>query len=138
MSMIRNMGDASWINDYIRDIPFKFGGRDMEDGLDCYGLVKLVYLERFGIVLPDWATDMMTLSEKDKEIQNVVTSGNFVETTEPEDGCFVVCYRSRAAHHMGLYFAGGVLHCSDNGPVYQPIGRFKMAYPNLVFGYWTP
>jgi len=40
----------SWTNDYMA-IPFVDGGRD-HHGCDCYGLVRLILLERYNIHLP--------------------------------------------------------------------------------------
>lgn len=40
------------MNDYI-GIPFVDGGRD-RDGLDCWGLVKLIFKDKHGIELPDF------------------------------------------------------------------------------------
>jgi cell wall-associated NlpC family hydrolase len=36
-------------------IPYANGGRG-RDGADCWGLFRLIYLEQFGISLPDYAT----------------------------------------------------------------------------------
>lgn len=40
-----------WVSLYV-GLPWREKGRD-RDGLDCWGLVRLVYAERFGVSLPD-------------------------------------------------------------------------------------
>ena len=134
---MRSLGDLAWINDYV-GIPYKHGGRDWE-GLDCYGLVKLVYQEEYGIVLRDWATEAMEMRGKMDAISSVLFSGEWEEVEEPDDGCFAVCKRLRAAHHLGLYYGGGVLHAVEGtGVIYQPMGRFMANFNKVTFGRWTP
>lgn len=46
---------APWAADYV-GIPWRPFGRDRA-GVDCWGLLRLVYAERFGIALPSYAGD---------------------------------------------------------------------------------
>ena len=134
---MRTLGDMAWLNRYI-GVPYVFGGRDM-NGLDCYGLVKLIYLNHYGHVLPDWTTDVLNMRVRASEFENTVTSGDFTQKDEPEDGDLVICYRTKAAHHMGIYYAGGVIHCVDGiGTIYEPLPRFRRNYTNIIFGEWHP
>ena len=134
---MRTLGDLNWINDYVGKIPYKFGGRDW-DGVDCYGLAKLIYKEHYNIDLPDWVMDEVDLKTRDSLIAKAVCSGDFTEVDDPMDGDFVVCSRTRMAHHLGLFYAGGVLHGSDNGVVYEPLSRFSRKYVKVIFGKWEP
>ncbi len=48
----------SWADEYIV-LPFKEVGRD-ENGVDCYGLLRLVYRKRLNILLPSYADYLTT------------------------------------------------------------------------------
>lgn len=134
---MRTLGDLCWLNKYI-GTPYEFGGRSI-DGLDCYGLVKRIYADQYGIDLPDWQVDPVDLVGVNNTIVSVLDSGDFEELETPVEGCFVICYRTRAAHHIGLYYGDGVIHCVDGiGTVFEPMSRFKNNYPKLTFGEWSP
>ena len=100
---------------------------------------KLIFKEQYNIDLPDWIFDRVNLKEINGEIVGQVGSGRFTETKDPQDGDFVVCYRTRCAHHLGLFYGGGVIHCSRGlGVVYQPKARFEKDYVNVIYGEWNP
>jgi len=107
--------------------------------VDCYGLCKLIYGAQYGLVLPDWVTDVIDLRVRAEEFDKAVCSGEFTKKDEPDDSDFVVCYRTKMAYHMGLFYAGGVVHCVDGiGSVYEPLPRFKQRFNKLIFGEWRP
>ena len=137
------LGGSRWLNEYI-GIPYKFGGRERA-GLDCYGLIKLIYQDRYQITLPDWVVDDIDLGTTSglrtiiETIEEKVTSGDFTLKDAPCDGDFVFCYRNHGAHHCGVYFAGGVIHCAEPmGVVYETLTRFQRNYTAVEFGAWTP
>lgn len=134
---MRSVGDASWLNDYI-GLPYELGGRG-PCNYDCYGLCKVIYQDVFDVTLPDWQEDVLELRCRAKAIADVVTSGEWTDLDEPVDGCFVICYRNKAAHHIGLYFAGGVVHAIDgSGVVFEPLSRFASRFSKIEFGEWQP
>ena len=133
---MRNVGDLSWLNRYIGR-PYKYGGRDLE-GMDCYGLCVLIYKERYGIKLPDWLVDEIDLKDRSEHIVDVVCSGEFTEMKDPQDGDFAVCYRTKLAHHIGIFYGGGIIHCSDYlGVKYQPRHEFEAGFVKVVYGDWA-
>ena len=134
--MTRSLGDSRWINDYI-GLPYVPGGRGPQV-FDCYGLCVAVYLDQYGIILPDWAgVEDWELRKRAELIGSIATSDHWEEKEVPDDGDFVVVRRTRAAWHMGLFFAGGVLHCYESqGVVFEPLQVFQARFGNIVFGAW--
>jgi cell wall-associated NlpC family hydrolase len=93
-----------WTDDYI-EIPFLCDGRS-RNGVDCGGLVILVYKEQLGIDLPTYTgtlTDMSIagLRRAAKAIRAGLEAFTEVETPIPFD---LVTFRSGAlqAYHVGI------------------------------------
>ena len=131
------IGEYNWLNDYI-GIEYKAGGRD-ESGIDCYGLIKIIYEDCFDIKLPDWLTDDLSLKETNGYIEKFVCPGHWIPSEAPEDGDIAICYGHRLGHHVGVYFGGGVLHSREgSGVVYEPVNRFVAQFNQVDFGRWAP
>jgi cell wall-associated NlpC family hydrolase len=119
----------SWVGRYV-GIPFVSGGRDIE-GCDCYGLVRLVLLERFGYKLPLLSGDYSdALNSTDLEpviIAKIpLLSGERIET--PEAGAVAVMRSRGLPSHIGIFASGQFIlhtlnrigsHCGrfDRGPL---------------------
>ena len=95
-------------------IPFKSRGR-CRDGIDCWGLVKLVYRDILGIELRDYAIDahdVLTVSNAVQEHEG------WADTNDPKlfDLAVMSLCRKRIANHVGIYLGNSrVLHITDLG-----------------------
>lgn len=93
-----------WVDEYIQ-IPFKCDGRD-RTGLDCYGLVCLVYKEQLGITLPDYAGIFVDQSMKTLlKVAEVMEEGlkTWDEVTDrPKPFDMIVLRTGRHQWHVGL------------------------------------
>ena len=105
------------LNQYI-GVPYLNQGRTAK-GWDCYGLVKELYRLHKNITLPDWQVDaysrIAVAHTMTSEISNEVNLGYATQVIHPIDWDIVTVARHRAAHHIGLYMQGGVLHCASAG-----------------------
>jgi len=115
-------------------IPFKDGGRD-KNGVDCWGLVKLMYKE-LGIDLPEFYIGaMQTL-----KIENALKSNekNWTKLSEPEAPCLVLINISCGvwADHVGFYIGDGkFLHCyRHTGVCIDRLNHWK----SRIIGYYKP
>ena len=94
---------ANWTDSFI-EIPFKCDGRD-RNGCDCYGLICLIYRERLGIILPDYAgifTDhtMVTLKKVARTMEEGRKRWALVDKPSPYD--MVMLRTGRYVWHVGL------------------------------------
>ena len=101
-----------WIHHYL-SIPYVPGGRDRQ-GVDCWGLLRLAYLEQFHIALPEIpgisAEKALALTDTLEQEKKA----SWTEIAKPIDGCGVGMSQRTILHHVGIYAAadgGKVIHC---------------------------
>jgi hypothetical protein len=102
----------AWARDYI-GIEFTPRGRTRQDGLDCWGLIRLVYAEQYAIMLP--SLDAVYTDVGDAHgVAEVVSaciesSGNqapqWVPTEQPRSGDLVRFDLAHGLVHVGLVLA---------------------------------
>lgn len=100
---------SHWILNYLR-LPYAPGGRDHR-GVDCWGLLRLVYAEQLGIELPllPGIVDGRLVS---REIVATARIG-WQELNAPVEFCAVAMGRRQILHHVGIWTAadgGKVIH----------------------------
>lgn len=107
-----------WSTRYI-GLPYSIGGRD-RDGVDCWGLLCLVYQNEQGIRLPElpgvvqW--DSLAIS---REILGQ-SKGSWSEVSAPMEGCAVAMSLREVLHHVGIWTdadGGKVIHAWKDHPV---------------------
>lgn len=100
-----------WITRYL-GTPYKEGGRDIS-GLDCWGLIRLVYHEILGIslpLLPGYTSD--NLLSLTREIAAQI-DGHWDEVIKPKEFDAVAMGIGDTPHHVGLWTAadgGRIIH----------------------------
>lgn len=134
-----------WVADYI-SIPFVDGGRDRR-GVDCWGLVQLVYRDRLGVELPDYgeisASDLLRIAKRMK--QDVAS---WIKVEEPKALDVVLMLgtptgpdgRTRAVNtHAGVMAdSNHVLHTQGaTGAVLVPRDHFTVRHRITGFYRWA-
>lgn len=123
-----------WANQYI-GIPFKSGGRD-RDGIDCWGLARLVYQEQYNINLPSFSAEY-TEGDTDRMAELLAQYREGWEaTTTPKDGDLVLIRVNGAETHIGIAIDGEkFLHVKKGTDAC--IERFNsVAYARRIVGYF--
>ena len=127
-----------WVGKYI-GIPFVSNGRTMT-GCDCYGLVRLVLRNEYGIELPE-------LSNNYNDAQNLKETARLFEDyrpvilaeklLKPQEKALVVITEHGVAAHVGIAAGNGyVLHTGvKTGSICQ-----KESHPGIrsrIEGYYS-
>lgn len=103
----------SWVESYI-GLPFREHGRG-RDGVDCWGLVRLVLAAQFDIDLPAYVTGYAS-TEDAADIARLIRGemGPWVETKTSRLGDAVLMRLRAQPCHVGVIVAPGwMLHVED-------------------------
>ncbi len=125
--MGNNFETPPWVRDYL-GIPFKAQGRT-RGGLDCWGLITLVYLEQFYIELPDYL-DHYDAESPPAQLKWLFFSGlqepvwSPVEPADVEAGTMVLLRIFGQPSHCGVMIGPGEMLHSWKGSdsCVSPIG----------------
>ncbi len=100
----------NWWNNYL-GLPYQPQGRTRE-GLDCWGLVRMVYEQEFGIDLPSF-TEAYSEADLAKFLRAVQQEG-WVQADLPRSGDVVLCRVVGSESHVGVVtYPGFFLHVRE-------------------------
>jgi cell wall-associated NlpC family hydrolase len=99
-------------------VPYSYGGNDVDSGLDCSGLVRLVYEQSLGKILPRRAAEQAAATEA-------------IDSSELKPGDLVFFNTmKRAFSHVGIYVGEGKF-------IHAPRSGAQVRIEDMRLGYWT-
>lgn len=104
-----------WVSTYI-GLPFKEHGRDRQ-GVDCWGLVRLVLGEQFAVHLPSYADGYGSTEDAEdigRLVQGEMDPWRDIAQAEERPGDVVLMRLMNQPMHVGLVIgAGWMLHIEE-------------------------
>ena len=123
-----------WHNKYI-GIPFLDKGRDI-NGIDCWGLVRLVYKQEYHIDLPNFSTNYE--ADDSEQMQDLLAQykEGWEKIDTPTEGCIVLFNILGVESHMGIAVSSThFLHARDRRD--SAIESFEsVAWRNRITGFY--
>ena len=110
--MITDVAPA-WCGRFTK-IPYVDKGRTC-DGLDCYGLYKLVNREQFGRLVPDYVYDSSMDADAVAQVMDRYLDVDFRKVETPAPGDLITLKILGRPWHCGVWVAPGLmLHAIDH------------------------
>lgn len=99
-------------------VRYKYGGNDLEDGVDCSGFVRAIYEQTLGMVLPRRAAEQASATQTISQ-----------DELKPGDLVFFNTMRS-AFSHVGIYIG-------DNKFIHAPRSGEQVRVEDMRQSYWV-
>ena len=137
------MSLPAWVSDYV-GIPFHPFGRDRK-GCDCWGLVRLVLAERFGLDVPSYdgryagagrqdVAELGRLIDLERRLLDVAA----VPAGAERAGDIVLLRVLGQPCHVGVVVAAGHMLHVEAG-IDAMVERYRgVAWERRVLGFWRP
>lgn len=104
-----------WTAEYLGR-PWK-NGADGPDAFDCYGLVRAVYRDRYGVEMPVVSADATRVLACLHAARDYADYSQWEAVTVPQDGDVLLMGCARHPHHVGVLVEGRVLHSVEGAGV---------------------
>lgn len=117
------MSPAPWVEKWL-GIPYVAGGRTRE-GFDCWGLVRAVLAQDFGIIVPAFDTTAGDLAEVTKTMHGEAARSEWIDVAAPgvREGDVLLFRILGVPSHVGICCGDGFfLHTYVGLPV--SVGRY--------------
>ena len=124
-----------FLNKYIT-VPYKSHGRGF-DGIDCWGLVYLIYLHDLGITLPTYVEDYESI-EDSEAVGTLVDkeSEKWTKVDKPEKFDVIIIRMKGFPMHCAVYVGEGkFIHCLKGVNVSMEKLR-SVSWKNRIEGFY--
>jgi cell wall-associated NlpC family hydrolase len=130
-----------WAADYV-GLPYKTGGR-ARDGLDCYGLIRLVWLEQFGHEALDnrhveWSSTEVTAAVGAYMAREAEAEYQEIPAGKERAGDAILIRMRGHPLHVGIVIASGyMLHVAESCDAVIEQYR-RLAWERRILGFYRP
>ncbi len=124
-----------WYNKYV-GIDYKDNGRDI-DGIDCWGLVRLIYKNEYNITVPSFDNQYQGASDRESTSELVaITKENWIAKSTPEEGDVVLFRILGTESHVGVCISKDkFIHAKEgHASVIEDLTSAK--WQNRIVGYF--
>lgn len=97
-----------WAAKYV-GLPYLPGGQT-EEGLDCWGLLVLIYKKEFGIELPSIPSLSQISPIARRSLAGDKIEKDWTQVRAPFEGCLVAMSQQHVVHHVGIWVQGRTIH----------------------------